>query len=60
MPMPPHPSPTDERLCDSISRRMRRRHMVQQMAGKLLTGNGITRCECGKWPDRASALEQTG
>ena len=33
--MPPHPSPTDERLSETIR--------VKRMLGRVLTGNGITR-----------------
>ena len=57
--MPPTPSPTDERLRDTIARRMRLSHVDQPLMLMELLGHGFARQQqaqpprrmwpCGSW-----------
>ena len=42
-PMPPTPSPTDERLRDTVARRMRMSHVEQPLMLMELQGHGFAR-----------------
>jgi len=51
-PMPPTPSPTDERLRDTIARRMRMSHVVQPLVLMELLGHGLARQQPARPPLR--------
>jgi hypothetical protein len=50
--MPPTPSPTYERLRESIAKRMRMRHIYQPLMLMELLGHGFTRQQPARPPRR--------
>ena len=50
--MPPTPSPTDERLRETIAKRMRMSHVYQPLMPMELLGNGFARQQPAPPPRR--------
>jgi hypothetical protein len=58
--MPPTPSPTDERLRDTIAKRMRMSHVDQPLMLMELLGHGLARQQPARPPRRTLPVGSWG